>query len=37
MYFFGQDNTKRGNTKGVSFPTPGAAIWKVLNTKTNAL
>jgi predicted lipoprotein with Yx(FWY)xxD motif len=37
MYFFGQDNAKRGNTKGVSFPTPGAAIWKVLNTKTNAL
>jgi predicted lipoprotein with Yx(FWY)xxD motif len=37
MYFFGQDDAKRGNTKGVSFPTPGAAIWKVLNTKTDTL
>jgi predicted lipoprotein with Yx(FWY)xxD motif len=37
LYFFGQDNATRGNTKGVSFPTPGAAIWKVLNTKTDKL
>lgn len=37
MYYFGQDNATRGNTKGVSFPTPGAAIWKVLNTKTDNL
>jgi len=37
MYYFGQDNATRGNTKGVSFPTPGAAIWKVLNTKTAKL
>jgi len=37
LYFFGQDNAKRGSTKGVSFPTPGAAIWKVLNTKTEKL
>ena len=29
MYFFGQDAATRGNTKGVSFPTPGAGIWKV--------
>lgn len=37
MYYFGQDNSQRGNTKGVSFPTPGAAIWKVLNNNTPAL
>jgi len=37
MYFFGQDNAKRGSTKGVSFPTPGAAIWKVMNTNTSLL
>jgi len=32
MYFFGQDAATRGNTKGVSFPTPGAGIWKVQNS-----
>lgn len=37
LYMFGQDNLTRGNTKGVSFPTPGAAIWKVVNTTTIAL
>jgi predicted lipoprotein with Yx(FWY)xxD motif len=37
LYFFGQDNATRGNTKGVSFPTPGAAIWKVLNSTTPVL
>lgn len=37
MYYFGQDNSLRGNTKGVSFPTPGAAIWKVLNNNTPTL
>lgn len=37
LYMFGQDNLTRGNTKGVSFPTPGAAIWKVLNSNTPAL
>lgn len=37
LYMFGQDNLTRGNTKGVSFPTPGAAIWKVVNTTTPAL
>ena len=37
LYLFGQDNMTRGSTKGVSFPTPGAAIWKVVNTTTLAL
>lgn len=37
LYYFGQDNSVRGATKGVSFPTPGAAIWKVLNNNTPAL
>jgi predicted lipoprotein with Yx(FWY)xxD motif len=37
LYYFGQDNATRGNTKGVSFPTPGAAVWKVLNSNTAAL
>jgi predicted lipoprotein with Yx(FWY)xxD motif len=37
MYYFGQDNSTRGATRGVSFPTPGAAIWKVLNSNTTAL
>lgn len=37
MYFFGQDASTRGNTKGVSFPTPGAAIWKVQNNNTVVL
>lgn len=27
LYYFGQDNSSRGNTKGVSFPFPG--IWPV--------
>lgn len=37
LYFFGQDVATRGNTKGVSFPTPGAAIWKIVNSSTLAL
>ncbi|HWZ34577.1 MAG TPA: hypothetical protein VNW51_00375, partial [Mucilaginibacter sp.] len=37
LYLFGQDNLTRGSTKGVSFPTPGLAIWKVVNTTTLAL
>ncbi|PTQ95165.1 putative lipoprotein with Yx(FWY)xxD motif [Mucilaginibacter yixingensis] len=37
LYFFGQDAATRGNTKGVSFPTPGAAIWKVTNSSTVVL
>jgi predicted lipoprotein with Yx(FWY)xxD motif len=36
-YQFGQDAGIRGNTKGVSFPTPGAAIWKVINNNTVVL
>ena len=36
MYNFGQDAGVKGSTKGVSFPTPGAAIWKVLNANTPA-
>lgn len=34
LYYFGQDATQRGNTKGVSVPTPGAAIFKVSNAAT---
>lgn len=37
LYTFGQDAGVRGSTKGVSFPTPGAAIWKINNTTTVAL
>lgn len=37
LYFFGQDAATRGNTKGVSFPTPGAAIWKIVNASTPVL
>jgi len=37
LYYFGQDDSKRGSTKGVSFPTPGAAIWKINNNNTVAL
>lgn len=37
LYYFGQDAGLRGNTKGVSFPTPGAAIWKITNSTTVAL
>jgi len=37
LYQFGQDAATRGNTKGVSFPTPGSAIWKVINNTTVAL
>jgi predicted lipoprotein with Yx(FWY)xxD motif len=37
VYYFGQDAGVRGSTKGVSFPTPGAAIWRVLNTNTAVL
>lgn len=34
LYYFGQDAAQRGNTKGVSAPTPGAAIFKVSNGGT---
>jgi len=37
LYYFGQDAGVRGSTKGVSFPTPGAAIWKINNTGTVVL
>ena len=37
LYYFGQDAGIRGSTKGVSFPTPGAAVWKINNTSTVAL
>jgi predicted lipoprotein with Yx(FWY)xxD motif len=37
LYHFGQDNSTRGSTKGVSFPLPGQAIWKVVNSNTPAL
>jgi predicted lipoprotein with Yx(FWY)xxD motif len=37
LYYFGQDAAKRGNTKGVSFPTAGAGIWKINNLNTAAL
>jgi len=33
LYYFGQD-TKPGDTRGVSFPTPGAGIWHIVNTNT---
>lgn len=32
LYFFGDDESKRGNTKGVSVPTPG--IWPINNNGT---
>ncbi|MDB5031742.1 MAG: hypothetical protein JWP71_2463 [Mucilaginibacter sp.] len=37
LYLLGQDSLKRGSTKGVSFPIPGAAIWKVTNSTTVVL
>jgi len=37
LYYFGQDNTTKGNTKGISFPTPGAATWRVANTSIPVL
>ncbi|MDB5146851.1 MAG: putative lipoprotein with conserved Yx(FWY)xxD motif [Mucilaginibacter sp.] len=37
LYYFGQDNSVKGSTKGVSFPTAGAAIWQINNTNTVAL
>jgi predicted lipoprotein with Yx(FWY)xxD motif len=37
LYFFGQDNSVKGATKGVSVPTPGAGIWKVINNNTPIL
>lgn len=37
LYHFGQDAATRGNTNGISFPTPGAAIWKITNTSTVVL
>ncbi|MCJ8208500.1 hypothetical protein MUY27_02185 [Mucilaginibacter sp. RS28] len=37
LYYFGQDNAVKGSTKGISFPTPGAAIWKVVNSNTPVL
>lgn len=32
LYFFGPDKGVRGNTKGVSVPTPG--VWPITNTQT---
>lgn len=37
LYFFGQDQSVKGATKGVSVPTPGAGIWKVINNNTPPL
>jgi predicted lipoprotein with Yx(FWY)xxD motif len=37
LYYFGGDNLTKGSTKGISVPTPGAAVWKVANTATVAL
>jgi predicted lipoprotein with Yx(FWY)xxD motif len=37
LYNFGQDAGVRGNTKGVSFPTAGAGIWRITNNTTVAL
>lgn len=37
LYYFGQDASIKGNTKGVSFPTPGGAIWQITNSTTVAL
>jgi predicted lipoprotein with Yx(FWY)xxD motif len=37
LYYFGKDDSLRGSTKGVSFPVPGAAIWKVINQATPIL
>ncbi|MDB4924867.1 MAG: hypothetical protein JWR23_923 [Mucilaginibacter sp.] len=37
LYLLGQDALTRGSTKGVSFPIPGAAIWKVTNSTTVVL
>ncbi|MDQ6482103.1 hypothetical protein [Dyadobacter sp. LHD-138] len=34
MYYFGQDNSTRGLTKGVSFPTPG--VWPIIQKATAA-
>jgi len=36
-YYFGLDTSVKGSTKGISFPTPGAAIWRITNTTTVAL
>ena len=32
LYYFGPDSSKRGNTKGVSVPTPG--VWPIVNQNT---
>ncbi|MBO9202420.1 MULTISPECIES: hypothetical protein [Niastella] len=32
LYYFGPDSAKRGNTKGVSVPTPG--VWPIVNQNT---
>lgn len=37
LYYFGKDNALRGSTKGVSYPTPGLAIWKITNSATPSL
>ncbi|WP_448700026.1 hypothetical protein ACFGVR_22960 [Mucilaginibacter sp. AW1-3] len=37
LYYFGPDNLTKGNTKGISYPTPGAAIWRVANAATTPL
>lgn len=33
LYYFGQD-TKPGDTKGVSFPTTNVGLWHIVNTNT---
>lgn len=37
LYYFGQDNSVKGATKGVSFPNPGDGIWKIVNNNTPVL
>jgi predicted lipoprotein with Yx(FWY)xxD motif len=37
LYHFGKDASVRGSTKGVSFPLPGLAIWKIINNTTPPL
>ncbi|MFN8354266.1 MAG: hypothetical protein U0Y10_07470 [Spirosomataceae bacterium] len=32
LYYFGQDNSQRGITKGVSFPSPG--VWPIIQKET---
>lgn len=34
LYYFGQDNMQRGNTRGISFPQPG--VWPVVQSDMEA-